>query len=147
MRRASCVCVHLLFIILDDKAKATATCSKNLLPKWENINVCHLSLARATSDLSYSEHFIQSTHCCCALDHLNQIHCWRLFANQNNATRYVINNRAYHHSQDKNEDQRQNLFHWEIMGNNFIFVQPNLGPPNFFMGMSQGPLDISQNTF
>ena len=33
------------------------------------------------------------------------------------------------------------------MGNNFIFVQPNIGPPNFFMGMSQGPLDISQNTF
>ena len=32
-------------------------------------------------------------------------------------------------------------------GYNFIFVQPNLGPPNFFMGMSQGPLDISQNTF
>ena len=37
-----------------------------------------------------------------------------------------------------------NLFY---QGNNFIFVQPNLGPPNFFMGMSQGPLDISQNTF
>ena len=33
------------------------------------------------------------------------------------------------------------------MGNNFIFVQPNLGPPNFFMGMSLGPLDMSQNTF
>ena len=33
------------------------------------------------------------------------------------------------------------------LGNNFIFVQPDLGPPNFFMGMSQEPLDISQNTF
>ena len=34
-----------------------------------------------------------------------------------------------------------------IQGNNFIFVQPNLGPPNFFMEIPQGPLDMSQNTF
>ena len=43
--------------------------------------------------------------------------------------------------------QRLKMFGRFVQGNNFIFVQPDLGPPNFFMGMSQEPSDISQNTF
>ena len=35
----------------------------------------------------------------------------------------------------------------QSMGINFLFVQPEPWPPNFFMEISQGPLDISQNTF
>ena len=33
-----------------------------------------------------------------------------------------------------------------IGGINFLVVQPDLWPPNIFMKISQGPLDISQNT-
>ena len=37
--------------------------------------------------------------------------------------------------------------HIHILGINFLFVQPEPWPPNFFMEISQGPVDISQNTF
>ena len=34
-----------------------------------------------------------------------------------------------------------------IKGINFLFVQPEPWPPNFFMEISQVPLDTTQNTF
>ena len=37
---------------------------------------------------------------------------------------------------------------WAVtMGNNLVHRQPDIWPPNFFMEIRQGPLDMSQNTF
>ena len=36
---------------------------------------------------------------------------------------------------------------WGFMGTNLIAGQPNIWPPNFFMEIPQGPLDMSKNMF
>ena len=99
MRRASCICVH-LFIILDDKAKATATCSKKYFT-YVRLNKCFANCPWPWTPVTY--HIVSILFSLLAVAvHWNLIHCWCLFANENNnVTRYVINKNRRQKSRSK----------------------------------------------
>ena len=39
------------------------------------------------------------------------------------------------------------ILYYLSKGTNLVHGQPDIWPPNFFMEISQGPLDMSKNTF